>query len=86
LPLIVALTAVQTKVAEATAVGLTAQQMVNLCDLATAEILTKGYASYQVAGRTLTFANLQTVNGVRDYYRAVLQSESGGMAMAEAEL
>ena len=81
-----ALTAVQSKIAEATTLGLTPQQMVAMCDLAVAEILAKGYASYQVAGRTLTFANLQVVSGVRDYYRGIAIADSGSIAALEAEL
>lgn len=50
--------------------ALTPQQMVAAIDRAIAELIYSGkpQVSYTVAGRTLMFANLATLQGLRDYY------------------
>ena len=73
-------------VTAAETLALTPQQMLALCDRATAELLLgKPKVAYTIGATTLSFANLQTVNGVRDYYQQRITAESGGMAMNLAE-
>jgi hypothetical protein len=57
-------------ITSAVELGITAAEMVALCDRAMAEMIHSGkpQVSYSIAGRTLSFANLQTLMGVRDYY------------------
>lgn len=58
-------------IASAQTLALTPAQMVLLCDRAIAELTWSGkpQASYSIAGRTFTFANLQALKDLRDYYR-----------------
>jgi hypothetical protein len=77
---------IQSTVTAAEALALTPQQMLALCDRATAELLLgKPKVAYTIGNTTLSFANLQTINGVRDYYQQRVTAEQGGMAMNLAE-
>lgn len=57
-------------ITSAVELNITPAEMVALIDRATAELIHSGkpQVSYSIAGRTLTFANLQTLSGLRDYY------------------
>jgi len=77
---------IQSAITAAETLALSASQMLALCDRATAELLLgKPKVAYTIGATTLSFANLQTVNGVRDYYQQLVRSEDGGMAMNLAE-
>lgn len=58
-------------IALAQSLALTPAQMVASVDRAIQELIYSGkpQVSYTVAGRTLMFANLATLQGLRDYYR-----------------
>lgn len=73
-------------VTDALALSLTPAQIVLLCDRATADLLTRGHASYTVAGKQITFADLEQVRAVRDYYREQDRAASSPIATTVAEL
>ena len=61
---------IRTSIDSATDLGITPAEMVALCDRAAAELIHSGkpQVSYSIQGRTFTFANLQTLAGIREYY------------------
>jgi hypothetical protein len=64
--------------------NLTEAQILQICDWAVAALLSgKPVAEYQIAGRTMTFANLQTVQGVRDYYQQRINAAAFTVQTAE---
>jgi hypothetical protein len=78
---------ISANITAAQTLALTPAQMLALCDRATAELLLgKPKAAYTLGNTTFSFANLQTVNGVRDYYQQLVRIEdNGGMAVNLAE-
>lgn len=77
-------------IALAVTLALTPAQMVAAADRAIAELIYSGkpQVSYTVAGRTLMFANLATLQSLRDYYRAEQRAggDDDGYVMQAAEL
>ena len=78
---------IATAITTATELNLTPAQMVALCDRAIAEMLVLGrpQASYTIAGRSITFVNLETARGVRDYYKTASAANAPDYIVQTAE-
>lgn len=74
-------------ISSASDLALTPAQMVKLCDRAMAEMIWQGkpQVSYTIQGRTLTFANLQTLKEVREYYISAMSAGGSKYIMQPAE-
>ena len=59
---------IRTKVTDAQDLALTPAEMVALCDRAVAELVTGKATSYSIAGRSFTFADVDKIRALRDYY------------------
>lgn len=78
---------ISASISSAEALALTPQQMLALCDRATAELLLgKPKASYQIGNTSFSFASIGEVQRVRDYYQQQATASEGGMAMNLAEM
>jgi hypothetical protein len=76
---------IQTTIAQATALALTPQQMVAICDLAAAQLMCgKAVASHTIGATTFEFQDIKSIREVREYYQSQVINQTP-MACLAAE-